>query len=151
SLQSLAYAADLYKLFPQSLQEVITAGEQLKITEQLTNLFSNLPLTKLLNQYAPTETHVVTQFYLNPKDINSWPSLPPIGFAVENTQILILDKNEREVPQGEEGEIGIAGACLANGYLNKQELTEEKFKLIRHESLGNIRIYKTGDIGKIDE
>lgn len=152
SLQSLAIAADLLQLFPPSLQEVITAGEQLKITEQLFNLFSNLPGSKLFNQYGPTETHVVTQLVLNPEEIHAWPPLPSIGFPIDHTEILILDEQGEPVLNGVEGEICIAGICLANGYLNNEALTNEKFVLnSSSEAFDKKRIYKTGDIGKIVE
>ena len=64
-LQYLTEAAVAEKYFPACLKEVMTAGEQLKITPQIVRFFSALPGCVLFNQYGPTETHVVTQLILN--------------------------------------------------------------------------------------
>ncbi len=64
ALQMLTETADKYKIFPSSLREVITAGEQLKITPQIIRFFSGIPACVLYNQYGPTETHVVTALRL---------------------------------------------------------------------------------------
>ena len=77
-LQYLTEAADAEKYFPSCLKEVMTAGEQLKITPQIVRFFSALPGCALFNQYGPTETHVVTQLRLA-GDPNAWPALPSIG------------------------------------------------------------------------
>src|SRR5580765_3963196 len=58
ALQYLTEAADATQYFPASLQEVMTAGEQLKITPQVVHFFSALPNAVLYNQYGPTECHV---------------------------------------------------------------------------------------------
>jgi non-ribosomal peptide synthetase component F len=64
ALQYLAEAAVNLGQFPESLHEIMTAGEQLKITPQLVRFFSKLPGCVLYNQYGPTECHVVTQLKL---------------------------------------------------------------------------------------
>ena len=60
ALQFLTDTAIAQKIYPQSLQYVMTAGEQLKITPQLVSFFAQLPNAILFNQYGPTETHVCT-------------------------------------------------------------------------------------------
>ena len=75
---------------PLALKEVITAGEQLKITPTLRNLFTRLEDAVLVNQYGPTETHVVTYHTLC-GDPAEWPGLPPIGTPIQNARIYILD------------------------------------------------------------
>jgi len=150
SLQSLANAADMHRVFPQSLMEVFTAGEQLKITAQVRSLFSNLNKAKLYNQYGPTEAQViVTQLLLDPSNVDSWPDLPSIGFPIDNVKMLVVDENDKVVETGQEGELCISGICLADGYLNNEVLTDKAFKFIDLSPSENIRIYKTGDIGKI--
>ncbi|GGF17139.1 polyketide synthase [Echinicola rosea] len=152
SLQSLAHTAVAHNLYPSSLKDVITAGEQLKITDQVKRLFSHLPNTTLFNQYGPTEAHVVSQLVLKPQNINNWPSLPSIGYAINNVQLYVLDENDQPVSYGKEGELYIAGDCLASGYLNQPILTEEKFKtLTTLPKRPSLRAYKTGDIAKISE
>ena len=109
-----------------SLQEVITAGEQLQITPQIAELFKGLKDCTLFNQYGPTESHVVTAFGLkDPPD--DWPLLPSIGRPISNSKIYLLDNNLQPVPVGVPGELYIGGACLARGYFNRPALTAEKF------------------------
>jgi amino acid adenylation domain-containing protein len=147
ALQLLTEAANSHHLFPTSLQEVITAGEQLQITPQVIRFFSFIPDCILYNQYGPTETHVVTALKLGGNSIN-WPSLPSIGYPVDQTKIFILDEQGKEVNTGEAGEICISGKSLAKGYLNQPEMTAEKFMIWHHPKGGDLRIYKTGDLGR---
>lgn len=144
ALQYLTEAADSSNYFPDSVQEVMTAGEQLKITPQVVRFFNALPKAILYNQYGPTECHVVTELKLEgPADL--WPALPTIGKAIDNTEMLIVDENLAVLPAGEIGELCISGKCLAEGYLNRPELTAEKFTALPAK---NIRIYRTGDLAK---
>ncbi|MBS1600362.1 MAG: amino acid adenylation domain-containing protein [Bacteroidetes bacterium] len=143
ALQFLTETADATKFYPTSLEEVMTAGEQLKITPQVVRFFQALPKTILYNQYGPTECHVVTELKLE-GDPQQWPALPSIGKAIDNTEMLILDAELNKLPAGEIGELCISGECLAEGYLNRPELTAEKFVTIKSSS-GDLRIYRTGD------
>jgi amino acid adenylation domain-containing protein len=143
ALQYLAEAAGNYTFATSSLKEVMTAGEQLKITPQIVNLFSKLPQCKLFNQYGPTESHVVTQLELR-GDPQSWPALPTIGIPIDGAEILILDENLQAVIKGDSGELYISGICLADGYLNRPDLTAERFI-----NIGTKRVYKSGDIARL--
>ncbi|OBX24917.1 amino acid adenylation domain-containing protein [Gelidibacter algens] len=147
ALQALAEAASSIGLFPMSLKEVMTAGEQLKITPQVSNFFSKISDCVLYNQYGPTECHVVTELKLDGNPAN-WPTLPTIGKPISNTSILILNKNQELVPDGTIGELYIAGDCMAEGYLNNKELTDEKFINWNSPDGKNTRIYRTGDIAQ---
>jgi amino acid adenylation domain-containing protein len=122
---------------PANLREVITAGEQLRVTPQIRRFFSNLQGCKLHNHYGPSETHVVTAYTLE-GDPGSWPALPAIGRPIANTEIYLLDEIGN---LGDNGELCAAGDCLCKGYLNRPDLTAERFVV-----LGNgERVYKTGD------
>ena len=147
ALQMLTEAANTHQLFPVSLMEVITAGEQLKITPQVIRFFSEIPFCSLYNQYGPTETHVVTALKLE-GDANTWPALPSIGYPIDGAEIHFLDKEEKEVAVGETGEICISGECVARGYLNQAGLTAEKFIQWNRPGTGELRLYKTGDLGR---
>ncbi len=147
ALQYLTEAADAINLFPDSLQEVITAGEQLKITRQLIRFFKALPDCVLFNQYGPTECHVVSALRLE-GDPEEWPPLPSIGKPIDYCSIIILDEKGRQIPAGEIGELCIGGVCVAEGYLNRPELNAEKFVLWQDPHAGPVRIYKTGDLAK---
>lgn len=147
ALQALAEAALSIGEFPYSLNEVMTAGEQLKITPVIRAFFTTLSHCALYNQYGPTECHVVTELKLqgNP---TKWPSLPTIGKPISNTSILILNQKKEVLVDGEIGELYIAGKCLAEGYLNNKQLTDEKFLDWKSPEGAEIRVYRSGDIAK---
>ena len=142
ALNQLAETAETIKLVPACLKEVTTAGEQLKITPAIRNFFGKLTDAVLYNHYGPSESHVVTSHTLSGDPVN-WPGLPPIGKAIANSEVLLLDSEMQKVLKGQEGDLYLAGICLANGYLNAPDLTNERF--LNNETYG--RIYKTGDIG----
>jgi amino acid adenylation domain-containing protein len=147
ALQYLAEAAGSYTFTSASLKEVMTAGEQLKITPQIISLFKSLPGCKLFNQYGPTESHVVTQLELS-NDPQNWPALPTIGIPIDGAEILILDEHLKPVTPGNSGELFISGICLADGYLNRPDLTNERFITRQHNGQSQ-RIYKSGDIARL--
>ena len=126
ALQSLAEVAVQERDFPTSLKDVITAGEQLRVTAPIRQFFKALGRCRLHNHYGPSETHVVTAYLLDgcPDD---WPALPPIGRAIANTQLYLLDAQLQPVPIGVHGELYIGGHNLARGYLNRPDLTAERF------------------------
>src|SRR5690606_23963286 len=122
ALQQIADTVAYTGRFPRALRQVITAGEQLKVTPALRDFFLGLPGCSLENQYGPTESHVVTASIL-PDAPTEWPELPSIGRPIANTQIYILDAHGEPVPVGVVGELYIGGAGVARGYLNRPELT----------------------------
>jgi amino acid adenylation domain-containing protein len=146
-LQYLTEAADAEQYFPLCLTEVMTAGEQLKITPQIVRFFEALPGCVLYNQYGPTETHVVTQLKLN-GDPKQWPALPSIGVPIDNTEILILDEELSRLPFGDIGELCVSGLSLADGYLNRPDMTAEKFVDWKESEHITTRIYRTGDLAR---
>ncbi|MFS4457078.1 amino acid adenylation domain-containing protein [Maribacter sp. 2304DJ31-5] len=147
ALQALAETAISTMRFPSCLQEIMTAGEQLKITSQISRFFSEISDCVLYNQYGPTECHVVSELRLEGDPVN-WPVLPTIGKPIANTSIFILDREQQLVPTGESGELCIAGDCLAEGYLNNEKLTDEKFIFMETPENNHIRVYRTGDIAR---
>ncbi len=146
-LQYLTEAAVADNYYPDCLKEVMTAGEQLKITPQVRQFFNMLPGCVLFNQYGPTETHVVTQLKLS-GDTALWGTLPNIGLPIDNTRILIIDESLNEVPTGETGELCVSGISLADGYINRPELTEQKFIAINTQAGNALRVYRTGDLAR---
>ncbi|MBE9070657.1 amino acid adenylation domain-containing protein, partial [Leptolyngbya cf. ectocarpi LEGE 11479] len=147
ALQQLAEVAKSFKQLPNTLREVITAGEQLQITEAIASFFSQLPNCTLHNQYGPSETHVTTAFTL-PGVPQTWPTLPPIGGAVSNTEVYLLDESLQPVPMGAAGELYVGGACLARGYINREELTRERFIPNPLSPELSSRLYTTGDLAR---
>ena len=146
ALQQLAEAAAPRGLDCVRLREVITAGEQLRITPAITNLFSRLGQCRLVNQYGPTEAHVVSEFELQ-GPTQSWPPLPPIGRPIANVRLFILDERMRPVPPGVTGELYIGGRCLAQGYFNDPQRTTERF--VPDPFNEGWRLYRTGDLCRL--
>lgn len=148
ALQQLAEVACSYGPLPISLRHVVTAGEQLQVNRTLARLFGQLPNCRLHNQYGPSESHVVSAYTL-PDEVENWPVLPPIGRAIDNTRLLILDPDLHEVNRGATGELLISGSCLATGYWRRDELTAQRF--ISHPAaLGGIA-YRSGDLVRMDD
>lgn len=127
--------------FKTYVKNIITAGEQLIITPGIRHLI--LSGIKIHNHYGPAETHVATTYVIDKKNIEK---KPPIGYAISNTNILILDNCNKICPTYTMGQIAISGDCVGNGYFNNKELTEQKFITFENE-----KMYLTGDLGYIDE
>lgn len=101
----------------------------------------------IVNEYGPTEATVGCCI----NEFNTFSSLDSnesisIGLPIANTQIYILDENRELVPKGEIGELYIAGKGLARGYLNRAELTKERFVPDVFDK--NERMYRSGDRAK---
>ncbi|MEM8810663.1 MAG: amino acid adenylation domain-containing protein, partial [Cyanobacteria bacterium P01_G01_bin.38] len=147
ALQYLAEAAVRKGGGSLNLKEVITAGEQLRITPALVQWFTQMPHCSLHNHYGPSESHVVTAYRLT-GDPETWPLLPPIGEALPHAQIHLLDENLQFVAAGEVGEIYIGGDCLAREYLHRPDLTAERFIPSPDRIKTTQRLYKTGDLAR---
>lgn len=126
---------------PSSLRDVVTAGEQLRLTDALAAWFKGTACA-LHNHYGPTETHVVTAYTLQ-GEVEQWPALPPIGKPIANTRLYLLDRQGEPVARGIPGELYVAGDCLAQGYVNRPELTAERFL---PNPFGEGLLYRTGDL-----
>ncbi|MCC5647957.1 amino acid adenylation domain-containing protein [Nostoc sp. CHAB 5824] len=141
ALRNLAEVVNNFELVPTNLREIMVAGEQLQITPAIANLFKKMGGI-LYNQYGLTENPMLAQFTLAGEPSN-WPSLPPIGSAVTNAKVYILDQFLRPVPIGIPGELYVTGKWLARGYLNLPELTTERFI---SNPFGSGHLLKTRDI-----
>lgn len=107
----------------------------------------SLPFT-VINNYGPTEATVVATSGPVQPDHN--PGLAPtIGRPISNTQIYILDEKMQPVPVETIGEIHIGGIGVAKGYVNRPDLTAEKFVPNPFSSEPNARLYKTGDLARV--
>lgn len=101
--------------------------------------------TQLINLYGPTEATVHVTFYdCFSKEMDG---IVPIGKPIDNTRIYVVDEKMRPQPFEQIGELCIAGEALARGYLNREELTLEKF--VEHPFEGENRLYRTGDLARL--
>nr|WP_282444191.1 non-ribosomal peptide synthetase [Pseudomonas fluorescens] len=102
-----------------------------------------LPGSQLHNLYGPTEAAVdVTAWHCAGFDV---PDNTPIGKPIANTRMYVLDGQLQPVPLGVVGELFIAGVQVARGYLNRAELTAERFL---DDPFAPGRMYRTGDVGR---
>jgi non-ribosomal peptide synthetase component F len=102
---------------------------------------------KLLHVYGPTENTTFSSWYLV-ENLPETATTVPIGFPIANTQIYLLDKNLNPVPIGIIGELYLGGDGLAQGYLNRTELTENKFVAHPFTQKEGAYLYKTGDLAQ---
>ena len=149
ALRGLVEAAKHSDGLPESLVEVITAGEQLRVDDALRQVFAARPGITLDNQYGPSETHVATAHLLD-GDPWIWPDLPPIGTAISNCEVRLLDEDGRPVEDGDVGELYLGGRNLAHGYIGRPELTAERFVTLADEH-DDRRYYRSGDLARKDE
>ncbi|WP_248764351.1 MULTISPECIES: non-ribosomal peptide synthetase [unclassified Pseudomonas] len=104
----------------------------------------NCPTIRFYNMYGPTECTVDATIDLI-RDLGEKPS---IGRPIANVQVHVLDARGEPAPLGVAGEIHIGGAGVARGYLNRDELSAERFIADRFSDVPNARLYKTGDLGR---
>ena len=129
-----------------ALRVVFFAGEVFPI-KHLRNLKDKWPHPEYYNLYGPTETNVCT-YYKLPAEIPLTQTDPfPIGPVCENDQALVIDTDGKVVPQGEEGELLIAGGSVMKGYWNLPDRSAQAY----HTDENGNEWYKTGDIVRESE
>jgi amino acid adenylation domain-containing protein len=116
--------------------------------EALTNELAGKLLdrcSEVWNMYGPTETTICTTV----KKITDSKELITIGKPIENARVYILDENLNKVMPGIEGELYISGVGVTKGYINRPELTAEKFIEDKFSTIPGEKMYKTGDLGRL--
>lgn len=131
------------------LREILAGGEALSVSH-LRKAQQQLPDVQFVNGYGPTETTTFACCYPLPRPIpDDWITIP-IGYAIHNTQLYVVDADLKQVKPGVEGELLIAGDGLAKGYRHLSEQTKDKFC---EGVFGKkkTRVYRTGDIVQADK
>ncbi|MDO5558072.1 MAG: amino acid adenylation domain-containing protein [Oscillospiraceae bacterium] len=100
---------------------------------------------EVYNCYGPTEATVLVTY----TKITGQALDIPIGIPIDNTEIIIVKDDSGIADTGEEGEICISGACLANGYLNNETETAKRF--VPHVNDNSRLMFRTGDIGRYND
>ena len=125
-----------------SIRKIIVGGEQLSTDLARETHLKFKEQADIFNEYGPTEATVGCMIYKF-RPSGHYGHAIPIGKPIDNARVYLLDKYLQPVPAGAEGEIYVAGECLSKGYLNRENLTDEKF-LPDPFSTGN-KMYRTGD------
>lgn len=99
---------------------------------------------RVINMYGPTETTIWSSTYT----LDNWEGSVPLGNAIVNTQIYIMDQFQQLLPYGVPGELVIAGDGVVRGYLNRPELTDEHFVSVTIADTDPQRMYRTGDLAR---
>jgi amino acid adenylation domain-containing protein/non-ribosomal peptide synthase protein (TIGR01720 family) len=126
----------------ESIKVILITGEALR-----TNIVSGLrnfnKEVVILNSYGATESQRASTAYQLPEQLLNEPSIIPIAVSSVDTRLKLVNSQGKLCGVGEQGEIMIESAHLSQGYLNDDELTQQKFKDISN----GIRCYNTGDLG----
>ena len=131
----------------RSLRYMFCGGEALP-SRLATQLGQSID-AKLCNLYGPTEASIDATAFPVPLE-QSESGVVSIGSPIANVSMYVLDRGLRPVPVGVTGELFIGGAGLARGYLNRVDLTAERFVPNPFSERGGERLYRTGDLGKWD-
>ena len=129
---------------PKGLRSILVIGEQLRVevAARAQQMFG--PDCRIINEYGPTEATIGCTAYTFDPVRDADRAAVPIGVPAFNTQVHLLDANQRFVPTGEVGEMYLAGVQLARGYLGRPDLNAERFPVLADGT----RVYRTGDLAR---
>ncbi|OMP79330.1 non-ribosomal peptide synthetase [[Flexibacter] sp. ATCC 35208] len=141
----LIRSAEARQLSTAALRLIILGGEKIQ-ADDLEWLHTMInPRITVANHYGPTESTIGTIAHMiDLHALSHYRQQPVIGKPISNNKVFILDDTAAAAAPGMPGEICVGGRGLAREYLNRPELTAERFTL--HSQTGD-RIYRTGDLG----
>lgn len=150
---ALIIVANLHALkkvdLTKTLKRVLFAGEVMP-NKQLNMWRKSIPDSVYANLYGPTEITVDCTYYIVDREFADDEPLP-IGTAVKNTDILVLNKDDEAVTVGEIGELCVRGTSISRGYYNNLEKTKNSFVQNPLNNRYIEYIYRTGDLVKYNE
>lgn len=126
----------------RSLHQMMVGGEAFPtaLAAELTSLVGGA----VTNMYGPTETTIWSSTH----PVTGTPASIPIGRPIANTQMYVVDRTGQPAPIGVPGELLIGGDGVVRGYLNRPELTAERFLPNRFVEDLDARVYRTGDLAR---
>jgi len=130
-----------------TLQHVLCSGEALPY--DLTERFFAISDAELHNLYGPTEAAIEVAYWRCERD-SEVPAVP-IGYPTANTKLYIVEESGDPAPVGVAGELWIGGVQVARGYVNRPELTAERFIEDPFSDDPGARVYRTGDLVRYRE
>ena len=128
----------------RGLRELLVGGEALSVPH-VRRAQEALPETQLINGYGPTECTTFTTTYRIPRPLSPETRSVPIGRPILDTKVFVLDPRGNLATPGAVGELFVAGAGLARGYLRRPELSAERFVRFSGVADGAL-LYRTGDL-----
>ena len=146
SLAELCVQSDSFrKALMPNLRQFLFCGEVLtkKLAREIMERFPGVPV---VNAYGPTETTVLVTGTEITKPMLDADAPLPIGFAFSNCEAGIFDEDGKKLPDGEAGELRLAGKTVSPGYLNRPDLNERAFFRAKQ----GLRGYRTGDLCRIE-
>ncbi|MDN7755430.1 AMP-binding protein, partial [Burkholderia gladioli] len=132
----------------KTLSRIICSGEALP-APIARRCLERLPHAQLHNLYGPTEAAIDVTAFTCPPDFDA--QAVPIGKPIANIHIYLLDERQAPVPMGAIGELYIGGVGVARGYLNRADLTAQRFladPFARAAGHPEARMYRTGDLAR---
>ncbi|WP_055108692.1 non-ribosomal peptide synthetase [Paenibacillus ihumii] len=126
------------------LRRIFTSGEALLPSHVARFQQAGHAQARLYNLYGPTEATIDVSYYHCP--VQGEPRTVPIGKPIDNVQLFILNRQDQLQPVGVPGELCISGACLARGYMNRDDLTLASF--VPNPYLEGQLMYRTGDLAR---
>ncbi len=129
---------------PLSIRLVIFCGEVMPC-KHLNVWKKHIPDALYVNMYGPTEATYACMYYDIEREFRDDEKLP-LGKACENSEILLLNEENKEAEEGEMGEICILGQCLSNGYYNNSKKTQSAFVQNPLNKKWIELMYRTGDL-----
>lgn len=144
ALCTVANLDGMARTVPSHLRLITFCGEVMPC-KQLNYWRDKLPQVHFVNLYGPTEATVACTYYEIFRSFSDDEMLP-IGIPCENTDILVLDENDRPVERDQVGELCVRGSSLALGYFGDPQKTEEAFVQNPCNPCYPERIYRTGDL-----
>ncbi len=140
SMASLLIADPSTRTAMRQIRNMMVGGEA--FTEALASQLQQTISGKIHNMYGPTETTIWSATHT----LSDIDGVVPLGRPIANTELYILDRHQQPVPVGIAGELLIGGQGVTRGYLNRPELTQERFVPHPFSTDPTTRLYRTGDL-----